>query len=218
MKRMLQFILPLLAAVITANTAIGQISDLFDDTYPRVDIVSGYGRTLYKLDGYTQTGYVPVSGRFMMEFGDYFEGGAELKMHILAPTFALQHPFTENEGFTEKYRFGYVGGAVRFYPAYGNRYFFTRIGLGWNFLNRKDTKYSQSYLETEKYLEDEEEKTSYTDPFGFNLGVGTYLGDDFRFVAALIYHFKMNTLETDKDERYLASALGLQLGFSIPLY
>lgn len=189
--------------------------------YPRVSAVTGYGRTFYKLDNHSQTGYVPVMGRFLVEFGDYIEAGAEVQMHALAPTFALKHPFTNKIAFKEKYRSGYVGGVFRFYPFEDvliDRILFGRIGLGWNFLNRKVIQYTEEYRQTEKYLDSDKEKIQYTDPLGFNIGAGTNLGDDYRFVAALLYNYKRNTLKENDDVRFGAGSIVLHLGFSMPLY
>lgn len=200
--------------LLTSQMAVSQL-------YPRVDMMTGYGYTLYNLEGYSQTGYVPALGRFMVEFGDYIEAGAELQMHILAPTFALEHPFTEKEAYREKFRSGYVGGVFRFYPFEDvliDRILFGRIGLGWHFLNRKAIFYTDDYMNTEKYLDNEKETVRYSDPFGFNIGIGTNLGDDYRFTGALLYNFKRNTLAKDEDEYFGAGSFVLQLGFSMPLY
>lgn len=179
----------------------------------RVDIVTGFGRTMFDLDNHSQAGFVPVYLRGSLGEDDVFQVGGELMFNLYAPTFVLKHPFTNEEAFNEKFRGNYIGAFGRGFipgtPAFG------RLGLGLNFNTRKRTNYTPEYMDNEPYLDESHEKVQYKSSFGFNLGVGAAIGDEMRLTTTLLYSYRKNTLKDDEDVSFNASSIALVLGISL---
>ena len=94
----------------------------------------GYARTSYDLpqnDG--QTGFVPAGLSFLVEVADGVEVGVGARANAYSPTFKMKHPYTDHNGFTQKYRGVNTAVIGRYYapidfPVYGQLGFGIFVG------------------------------------------------------------------------------------------
>lgn len=182
---------------------------------PLVEFYSGYGRTLFDLEYHEQTGYIPAGVRGFIPVNDLVYVGGELKFNLYSPTFLLKNPFTDEVGITEKYRGNYLGvlGRVVFYEDRDVR-LFAQGGIGANVNNRIRYIYSDLYVDNE-HLADSKETVYYKTTFGFNVGAGCALGDEIRFVPAIVYSYRRFADKNDDEVFFNTSMIGIQLGVSL---
>ncbi|NTW33539.1 MAG: hypothetical protein HGB12_13110 [Bacteroidetes bacterium] len=135
-------------------------------------IYSGYGRTLYNMDGYKSTSFSPVGVR--ASIGTWgIQLGVDCNTNISNPMFSFNGPYTGKNDSTITIKDSYLGVMLRFPMADDVKNFevILRGGAGM-YLSKKEVQYSSTYILNQGF-------SNYTQKFKDSFACNVALGFSF---------------------------------------